>query len=71
MREEDHRMQQEAAHRAAAAAKNTAINQATANDLAERKFAYEQSRRNDAPLTAKDRADAIVEYNKAIQLRAT
>ncbi len=60
-----------AADRAAAAAENTSRNSAQANDLAERKFAYEQSRRNDAPLTAKDRADAIVEYNKAIQLRKT
>jgi hypothetical protein len=60
-----------AAARAAANAENQAANSAKANDLAERKFEFEQKRRNDAPLTAKDRADAIVEYNKAIQLRAT
>lgn len=69
--EEDQRLQREAAARAASAQERANQNNSQANDLAERKFQYEQRRRNDAPLTAKDRADAIVEYNKAIQLRST
>lgn len=68
---EDQQMQRDTAARSAAQAEIANRNSAAANSLAERKFAYDQSRRNEAPLTAKDRADAIVEYNKAIQLRAT
>jgi len=63
--EEDQIMQREAAARAAQAAERAAANSEAANALARERFEFEKSKGTKAPLTAKERADAVAAYNSA------
>lgn len=63
--EEDQMMQREAAARAAQAAERAAANSEAANALARERFEFEKSKGTKAPLTAKERADAVAAFNSA------
>ena len=63
--EEDQAMQREAAARAAQAAERAAANSEAANALARERFEFEKSKGTKAPLTAKERADAVAAFNSA------